>query len=79
MELNGLVILDKDHKEKGNVIMRKTLDEKANELSNLIQEISNSYIKSDNEYENELFYSGLQKTKEFCADLKTIAMRRKGQ
>lgn len=52
------------------------MNEHTNELSDLIETISADYIESDDEYENELFYSGMQKAKEFCSNLRLIIKHR---
>ncbi|RGG61044.1 hypothetical protein DWX11_13925 [Ruminococcus sp. AF18-29] len=45
------------------------LKSNSEELKMLLDKISKEYIPSEDEFINELFYSGLQKAKEFCNNL----------
>ena len=55
----------------------KLLFEDANNLTALLEKISNDYTEVVDEYENELFYSGLQKAKEFNSNLFQICKNRR--
>lgn len=55
-----------------------TLKKNAKLLSDLLTNIRNEYQESDDEYLNELFFSGLQKAREFCSNLDFIA-RKEGE
>ena len=53
------------------------LFEDANNLAALLEKISNDYSSVVDEYENEMFYSGLQKAKEFSSNLILICNNRR--
>lgn len=54
----------------------KAMEMYKKELSVLLSRLDDNYCNSDDEYENELFYSGLRSAKEFCFNLELIIKRR---
>ena len=54
----------------------KTMSKLADELDALLQKICDAYCASDDEFENELFYSTLHKAKECNSNLKVIIKNR---
>lgn len=49
-----------------------TLEEKTIELESLLEEINDLYEPVDDEFLNEMFFSGIYRAKEFCNTLKYV-------
>ncbi|MDD6434517.1 MAG: hypothetical protein PUF84_07915 [Ruminococcus bromii] len=56
----------------------RLLEKNAELLLDLLTKIRNEYQESDDEYLNELFFSGLQKARDFYSNLVIIAKKEGG-